>query len=169
MKESPIYNASAHCNYVMSLNSSLFESQFFPCEISEYLIPIMSFSIRYHYMFSAWLGIGVTMESLDQIVQRMEAPIAFASGDAYSRLSQVKNLEMVMISLLQQLKEEIRQSVPHPRKEELDRLSDELLNLFGGYEDFTDAEKRDRLSRATPLFARLKTPLINLGKAHQID
>jgi hypothetical protein len=43
------------------------------------------------------------MESLDKIVQKMEAPIAFASGDAFNRLPQIKNLETVMTSLLRHL------------------------------------------------------------------
>lgn len=120
-------------------------------------------------MISECIWIGVRMESLDQIVQRMEAPIAFASGGAYSRLSQVKNLEMVMISLLRQLKEGIRDEELRSRKDQFDTLSEELLNLFDGYDLLPEEEKRNHLSRATPLLARLKTLLISLnGTDHQI-
>jgi ATP-dependent DNA helicase RecG len=165
----PYCNASAPRNNADSFTLSPLESQFFPCGISEYLISIRHLSIRYHYMIFACILIGVRMESLDQIVQRMEAPIAFASEGAYSRLSQVKNLEMVMISLLRQLKEVIRNEGLRSRKDQLDALSDELLSLFGGYDALTEERKRDRLARAAPLLSSLKTLLISLnGTDHQI-
>jgi len=103
------------------------------------------------------------MESLDKIVQKMEAPIAFASGDAYSRLSQIKNLEKVMISLLRRMKEGIRGEEYLSRKNELDGLSDSLSNLFGGYDTLPQEQKRDRLSRATPLLSELKNTLRSLS------
>lgn len=109
------------------------------------------------------------MEFLDQIVRRMEAPIAFASEDAYNRLSQVKNLERVMISLLRHMKEGIQFEEHRSRKGELDGLSDQLLNLFGGYDALTPEQKRDCLSRATPLLSELKTILKGLpGKDQKI-
>jgi ATP-dependent DNA helicase RecG len=109
------------------------------------------------------------MESLDKIVQKMEAPIAFASGDAYSRLSQIKNLASVMTSLLRHMKEGIRGEKYRSRKDELDVLSDALLNLFGGYDGLPQEQKRDRLSRATPLLTALKTTLRSLpGSDKQI-
>jgi ATP-dependent DNA helicase RecG len=104
------------------------------------------------------------MESLDKIVQKMEAPIAFASGDAYNRLSQIKNLEKVMISLLRRMKEGIRGEEYRSRKNELDRLSDSLSNLFGGYDGLPQEQKRDRLSRATPLLSELKNTLRSLSE-----
>jgi ATP-dependent DNA helicase RecG len=110
------------------------------------------------------------MESLDKIVQKMEAPIAFASGDAFNRLSQVKNLEAVMTSLLRHLKEGIRHEKYRSRKDELDGLSDALLSLFGGYDALSREEKKDRLSRATPLLSGLKTTLKSLpGTDQEID
>jgi ATP-dependent DNA helicase RecG len=118
-------------------------------------------------MISIDLRIGVRMGSLDKIVQKMEGPIAFASEDTYIRLSQVKNLETVMISLLQNMKEEIRQEEHRPRQDELNGLSDELLDLFGGYDALSQEQKRDRLSRATPLLSELKTILKNLPGTDQ--
>jgi ATP-dependent DNA helicase RecG len=103
------------------------------------------------------------MESLDKIVQKMEAPIAFASADTYNRLSQIKNLEKVMISLLRRMKEGIRGEEYRSRKNELDRLSDSLLNLFGGYDTLPQEQKRDHLSRATPLLSELKNTLRSLS------
>jgi ATP-dependent DNA helicase RecG len=102
------------------------------------------------------------MESLIQIVQKMEAPVAFASENAYCRLSQVKNLETVMISLLRRLKEEICQDGHRLQKAELDRRSDELIILFSGYDLLSEGEKRNRLFQATSLLFRLKTLLKSL-------
>ena len=46
------------------------------------------------------------MESLNKIVEKMEAPLLFAAGNSYNRLSLIKNLETVMTFLLRRLKEE---------------------------------------------------------------
>ena len=101
------------------------------------------------------------MESLDKIVDKMEAPLAFAMGDSYNRLSLIKNLETVMTSLLRHLKQGIGREEQRSRKDELDGLSDTLLNLFDGYDALPQEQKRDRLSRATPLLSKLKTILQN--------
>ena len=79
------------------------------------------------------------------------------SGDSYNRLSLIKNLETVMTSLLRHLKEGIGREEQRSRKDELDGLSDTLLNLFDGYDALPQEQKRDRLSRATPLLSKLKT------------
>ena len=104
------------------------------------------------------------MESLDKIVERMESPLAFASGDSYNRISLIKNLGTVMTSLLRHLKEGIGREEQRSRKDELDGLSDTLLNLFGGYDALPQEQKRDRLSRATPLLSKLKTILQNASR-----
>ena len=71
------------------------------------------------------------MESLDKIVERMESPLAFASGDSYNRISLIKNLGTVMTSLLRQMEEGIRHDGERsPRQNELDRLLAMLLELF---------------------------------------
>ena len=101
------------------------------------------------------------MESLDKIVDKIEAPLAFAMGDSYNRLSLIKNLETVMTSLLRHLKQGIGREEQRSRKDELDGLSDTLLNLFDGYDALPQEQKRDRLSRATPLLSKLKTILQN--------
>jgi ATP-dependent DNA helicase RecG len=101
------------------------------------------------------------MESLDKIVDKMEAPLTFATGDSYNRLSLIKNLETVMTSLLRHLKQEIGREKHPSRKDELDGLSDTLLNLFDGYDVLPQEQKRDRLSRATLLLSKLKTILQN--------
>ncbi len=99
------------------------------------------------------------MQSLVKIVDKMEAPIAFATEDSYNRLSQIKNLERVMTSLLRQLKEGILCEKHQSRKDQIDALCDTLLNIFDGYDTLPQERKRDQLSRVNPLLSELKTIL----------
>lgn len=100
------------------------------------------------------------MDSMDKIVERMESPLAFASEDSYSRISLIKNLGTVMISLLRQMEEEIRHNGDRsaPRNE-IDRILVVLLELFNGYDTLAPERKKDRLARATGLLSELKTTL----------
>jgi ATP-dependent DNA helicase RecG len=107
------------------------------------------------------------MDSLDKIVQKMEAPVAFASGDGYNRLSQIKNLETVMNSLLQHMKEGIRAKEYRSRKDELVTVYDALLKLFVDYDALPGEQKRDRLSQATELLSGLKNTLRSLPGTDQ--
>ena len=45
------------------------------------------------------------MDSLEKIVEKMEAPLIFTTENAYNRLSLVRNLETVMTSLARRIKE----------------------------------------------------------------
>jgi ATP-dependent DNA helicase RecG len=99
------------------------------------------------------------MEFLNKIVDKMEAPLAFATGDSYNRLSQIKNLEKVMTSLLRQVKEGIMGEEHRSRKNQLDVLCEAMLNLFDGYDTLPQERKRERLSRVNPLLSELKTIL----------
>jgi len=100
------------------------------------------------------------MVSLDKIVEKMESPLAFASGDSYNRISLIKNLGVVMTSLLRQMEEGIRRDGERsPRQNELDRLLALLLELFDGYDTLTPERKKDRLARANGHLSELKTLL----------
>jgi ATP-dependent DNA helicase RecG len=107
------------------------------------------------------------MESLGKILKKMEAPLAYATGDSYNRLSQIKNLEKVMTSLLRQVKSGIICEEHRSRKDQLDVLCDAMLNIFDGYETLPEERKRDRLSRVIPLLSELKTALIGSSAAEQ--
>ena len=95
------------------------------------------------------------MESVKNIVEKMEAPLLFAAGNAYRRLPLVKNLEMVMTFLLRRLREELH-SEPRPRNDEMDRLSYELLELFHGYDSTPQEQKKARLAEAIGHVSALK-------------
>ena len=107
------------------------------------------------------------MVFLSQIVKKMEAPVAYASENAYRRLAQVKNLETVMTALLRQFKERIREEVHRSRKEALDGPCDQLILLFSGYDELTAEKKGERLSRATPLLANLKAIMESLPETDE--
>lgn len=95
------------------------------------------------------------MESVKKIVDKMEAPLLFATGNAYERLPLVKNLETAMTFLLRRLREELH-SEPQPRSDELDMLSYELLKLFDGYDSVSQKQKKDRLAKAIGHLSALK-------------
>jgi len=97
------------------------------------------------------------MESMDNLLDKIEAPIAFAMENSYQRLSMVRNLETVMMSLLQQLQQAIKQGMHPSLKSELERLSDCLLDLFHGYDVLPIEEKKKRLARTNALLSELKT------------
>lgn len=106
------------------------------------------------------------MESLDKIVERMESPLAFASGDSYSRISLIKNLGTVMISLLRQLEQAIRQDEGRlPQRNEIDRLLAELFELFDGYDRLPPEMKKGNLSRANGHLFEVKNILHAPGTA----
>jgi ATP-dependent DNA helicase RecG len=88
------------------------------------------------------------MESLEDILNKMELPVSFAVGDLYDHVSQIKNLEPVMTSLTRRLRDKISHDLPQPQQSELDRLSIELHDLFSGYENLPLAQKRLLVAKA---------------------
>ncbi|MBU2053772.1 MAG: ATP-dependent DNA helicase RecG [Proteobacteria bacterium] len=99
------------------------------------------------------------MDLLGKIVEKMEAPLLFAAGGAFERISLVKNLETAMIALLRQLRDGISREAPGSRKEELSRISLELMHLFQGYDDLALELKKDRIAEAILRVSALKSLL----------
>lgn len=100
------------------------------------------------------------METLEKIVARMEAPLAFASGDSYNRVRLIKNLGNLMNSLLRQLEEGIRADAkPSGQPDERAGLFEKLMRLFDGFDSLAHEKKRERLARANDLLAQLKALL----------
>jgi ATP-dependent DNA helicase RecG len=110
------------------------------------------------------------MESIEQIVEKMEAPLLFATGNGYNRLPLIKNLETVMTSLLRRLRKELN-SKPQPLNSAIDRLSGALLELFNGYDSLSPEQKKARLVEAichvSALKAIAKNPLVTPGEGLQ--
>ena len=95
------------------------------------------------------------MESLEKIMEKMEAPLLFAAGNGYNRLPLIKNLGGVMISLLRRFRKELS-SRPQPLNSEMDGLSDTLLGLFDGYDRLSSEQKKARLVEAISHVSALK-------------
>ena len=100
------------------------------------------------------------MESLKIILEKIEAPLLFAAGDSYKRLSLVKNLETVMAFLLHRLIEKLRDE-PQLRNDEIDRRSHALLELFDGYDGASLEQKKARLTEAAGHVSALKARVGN--------
>jgi ATP-dependent DNA helicase RecG len=100
------------------------------------------------------------MDSLTTILAKMEAPLVFASGDDRDRVSRVKNLEKVMISLVRELQAAILRDPPQPGKDESAGIAAALLGLFAGYDALAPGDKKERLAEALRHFSRLKSILL---------
>lgn len=94
------------------------------------------------------------MESLEKIVEKMEAPLLFAAGNGYNRLPLIKNLGVVMAFLLRRLKKELNNK--QPLNTEMDGLSDTLMALFDSYDSLSPQEKKARLVEAACHVSALK-------------
>ena len=105
------------------------------------------------------------MESINTILERIESPLAFASGDSCNRITLIKNLGTVMTSLLRQLVQRIRsEGSLKPRQNEIDKLLAMLLEFFDGYDTQSLEIKKDRLTRANVHLTELKTILMPPGR-----
>jgi len=96
------------------------------------------------------------MESLENIIDKIEAPIVFASRDSYKHLSRITNLEKVMIALLRHLKEEIKHSETLSQNNELNATVAVLLDIFNGYDSLSQQQRMDRLEQSFPRLSELK-------------
>jgi ATP-dependent DNA helicase RecG len=103
------------------------------------------------------------MESLEKIVERMEAPLSFIAGDAYDRLSLVRNLEPVMTSLSRHIEDGLNSEIPEPHRSEIKRIAGLLVKLFNGYESLLPEYKKEHLAEAIRHVAELKIIVKNIS------
>ncbi len=97
------------------------------------------------------------MDSLEKIVEKMEAPLIFTTENAYNRLSLVRNLETVMTSLARRIKNRVNGEIPESQRFEIERIARLLMKLFNGYDSMSPEDKRGRLTEAIRQVAELKT------------
>ncbi len=95
------------------------------------------------------------MESLEEIVEKMEAPLLFASGSEYNRLLMIKNLGALMTALVRRLGKNLNNK-PTSQNNEIDKLSEKLLKLFDGYDSLSPQERKARLVEATRHVSTIK-------------
>ena len=97
------------------------------------------------------------MDSLEKIVERIEAPLVFTTESAYDRLSLVRNLETVMTSLARRIRDRVKGEIPESQRFEIERIAGLLMKLFNGYDSASPEFKRGRLAEAIRQVAELKT------------
>jgi len=96
------------------------------------------------------------MDSLEKIVERIESPLVFATESADDRLSLVRNLETVMTSLAQRIKDRVEREIPPSQRFEIERIAGLLMELFNGYDSASPECKRGRSCCGNPAGCRLK-------------
>ena len=100
------------------------------------------------------------MESLLKIIEKMEAPLVFATWDSYRRLSHVENLGEAMTSLLKHLRGAVdAQGNKLPRIKEKEDVINELSRLFLDYDGLGAEEKKVRINKGVKALADLKIML----------
>ena len=96
------------------------------------------------------------MESIEDILSRMTAPISFAVQDSYNHIVQIKNLEKIMTLLVQLFREKITDDASRPLQCELDGPTISLQRLFNGYEELSITQKRLVAEKASRQLADIR-------------
>ncbi len=74
------------------------------------------------------------MDSLQKILEKMEAPLIFAAEGAYEHLSLVRNLETVITSLARRIRNSA-DGIPEFQGSEVKRIACLLLTLFNRFDN----------------------------------
>jgi len=96
------------------------------------------------------------LESIKEILEKIEAPLLFAAENAYGRLSLVKNLEAVMMSLLVRLREEFHNINQQPQNNEAAKVIGVLVKLFDNYDRSSPERRKDSIAEAIGHISILK-------------
>jgi ATP-dependent DNA helicase RecG len=118
------------------------------------------------------------MDSLEKLVDKMEAPLIFAAEGACERLSLIRNLETVITSLARRVKNRADGGIPEFQGFEIKRIACLLLKLFNRFDNMTNEEKKRRLAEAIQHVAEMKAIMKNIppkreapqdeGNAHDV-
>ena len=93
------------------------------------------------------------MDSLKEILQKIERPLTFASRDNYKHLSNIKNLGKFLLNLLPALKDS---SLP-AGADDFNALIDELLQILSDYDLQKPDLKKTKIEKARVVLEKLKT------------
>ena len=91
------------------------------------------------------------MDEFTDILLKLEAPLLFSSKDSFKNLSLVKNLETTALTFLDRLK-----ALRHPSPGDAGSVVAALEETFRGFDSFTEAERKTRITRAIRLIEQLK-------------
>ena len=98
------------------------------------------------------------MELIEKLLRQIEAPLTFVTENNYDRLSLVKNLDVVITGLSQQLLNEISldSDIHDPQWGEIGRLSESLAKLFEVYDRLSLEQRKEHVAKAIQRVAELK-------------
>ena len=91
------------------------------------------------------------MTDLPEIISSLEKPFAFAAKDKFAHLDTIKGLEVLVDGL-------VSEAIKAAKSKERAGTLIELRNLFLGFDSLTNAQKQDRIERATSMLATIKEP-----------
>ena len=93
------------------------------------------------------------MDSLKEILQKIEQPLIFASKDNYKNLSHIKDLGKSLLNLLSLFKS----SLPPASNNDFSSPVEESLEIFSDY-DWQKLElKKNKIEKAQIILEKLKT------------
>jgi ATP-dependent DNA helicase RecG len=95
------------------------------------------------------------MESAEALVEKLRAPLQFAAGGGYKRLSLVKNLESVVTSLCTKLRNALPPGDSGSPRAATDRILGLLLDILQGFDRLPPDAKKDRLAAAMARYEEL--------------
>jgi len=107
------------------------------------------------------------MQLLDQILERLLAPLLFAGGNNFARLALVKKLETAVSTLSLQLQQETAREVHGDQRKDLMALIQHLSDLFSQYDNLELSEKKSRITKAIRCISDIKA-LLTCHKADRI-
>ncbi|MGV8079881.1 MAG: ATP-dependent DNA helicase RecG [Syntrophales bacterium] len=95
------------------------------------------------------------MESVEEILQRMESPLRFASRDGYRQIALLRDLEPLMAGHVEILKGKDWAAI-FPGPPPPIGLLDDFRDSFRGYDDLPEEQKKERIARAVRVFDEIR-------------
>lgn len=100
------------------------------------------------------------MNTIAKLIEQIETPLLFAAWNAYSRLSQIKNLQGTITSLVKQLRPLLDGNPGRGASQNVKQSqADELEMLFRNFDDLTTEEKKTKIQAALFTLEEMKKVL----------
>ncbi|MHB9098550.1 MAG: ATP-dependent DNA helicase RecG [Syntrophales bacterium] len=111
------------------------------------------------------------MELIEILLKQIEAPLTFVTENKYGRLSLVKNLDVVVTALSQQILDGIylNRDILEPQRGKIERLSASVLKLFDGYNGLSLEQKKAHVAEAIQHVYKLKVIVKNFQIIRESD
>ncbi len=96
------------------------------------------------------------METLKEILEKIEAPLLFSSRDSYRNLSLIKDFEVTMKAFLKQMKHVLPTSAMRQDGEACGDIASGIEKAILGFDKLSLGEKKERIERAILFLNQLK-------------